>query len=254
MLAACIWALCSTKKTLLQNTFIMKKLKIIIGLGLLLILLATTPFTSCRKSYLTDYIPIIELKSNPSISDSGVEVTALVVNETNEAIIRYGFDWSSVKTNKRLGQYIRTSDRFTGKQFSHLIDYALPNGDSIRICAFVETQSQIILSSPMVFKSKGSLPPSIDNYFPASGSQGDTLYIEGSRFSAFDYYIGIIIGDILLNIGNTRAFIVESKYEGIKAIIPYISTHNESVFEISLKIYDHEIIVGNFKYIKYSQP
>lgn len=227
----------------------MKKFKPFISLGLLLLLLAATPFTSCNKSYLTSYIPLIELKPNPTISDSGVEVTAFVTNETNHAIIQYGFEWRLSSNGNPLGYYKQTTNNFTGKQFSHLIDYALPRHESIRIRAFIVTPLQRVVSRTLTIESKGSLPPEIENYYPKTGTQGDTLYIEGSRLPALETFAGFHIGHIILHIGDIRAFVVESTYNRMKALVPNISTHNTSVFEINLQIHDNDLIIGDFEYI-----
>lgn len=232
----------------------MKNFKPFISLGLLLLLLAANPFTSCQKSYLTQYIPFIELRTNPVISDSGIEITGLVSNETDHAIIHYGFEWRLSPNKNLLGYYKQTSENFTGKQFSHLIDYALPKSDSIIIRAFIETPLQTIESSPVTIQSKGSLPPEIDIFYPKTGTQGDTLYIEGSRFPALEIFDGFSIGHILLTIGDTRAFVLESTYNRMKALVPHISTQITSIFEVKLQIHDYDIIIGDFEYINSSTP
>lgn len=203
---------------------------------------------SCSKSDLAEIVPYIEIKGKPSVSEGGIEVTTRINNNSGQSIMKYGYIWS-VPGKGYVSAHVVQADNFSDKEFKALIDYALPKDDSVSFQAFVETDNgQIIISLPKKTKARGGLPPVVDNLFPEKASVGDTLYIQGVRFPNRYIPTGHTYRNLTVKFNTTTARVVESYYNQIKVVIPYISTHMTNVFEITLSVLDEEFVVGQFEY------
>ncbi len=214
-----------------------------------LVLIISMPY-GCKKSALSEVVPYIEIKDNPKVSKTGIEVTTSITNNTNHSITRYGYFWA-VPGKGFVSSHSLSADGFNDKEFKLLIDYALPKDDTVRFRAFIETSNaQRIFSLPMEIAAKGSLPPVIENYFPKKGSTGDTLYIQGERFPNSYLLTGHFYRNAVVSFGNINTRIIESTYNQMTFLVPILYTHNTNVFDITLTILDETYDIGQFEYVE----
>lgn len=217
---------------------------VVMGAGLI-------QFQSCRKSYLDNYIPRIEIAGSPSVKDYEVEFKARIINPNKHKINAYGFEWSE-KRNRNLiiGRTRIEAADFDKNTFSESVDYALNPGEEYNIVAFIETSSQIIHSAIDGFTPKGSYPPVVDDYYAKEGKAGDTLVILGSRFPSINHHERIGTGwPSRITFGTITAIALSTSCDRIVVQVPQ-NYSSSSYSQMKLEVPGHSVVIGGFTYIE----
>ena len=230
----------------------MKSKAVICSLATALFISFLAMFHSCRKSILEKYIPYIEITGEPLVYDTHVKISAKIQNSGKHQIEAYGFKWNaggSVSGAIRgIERYIESINH--SREFEITIDYALKDKETYTIVAFVQTPKQTINSNPAVFTARGSLPPLIDSYHPNTGSKGDTVVIQGSRFPSVPHSGNpTFLLSSRVSFNNLYAMIIYADHHRIEAIVPDLD-YFEPPFSISLQVPGHNVVVGDFIYTK----
>lgn len=206
---------------------------------------------ACRKSYLDDYIPRIELTGEPEVKDFEVTFKARIINPNKHKINAYGFEWSE-KRNRNLiiGRTRFEAPAFVKNTFSESVDYALNPGDEYNVVAFIETSSQIIHGAIIGFTPKGSYPPVVDDYYPKEGKVGDTLVILGSRFPSNISQQPTGTGrPSRVTFGTTTTLALSTSYNRIQVRVPQ-NYSSSSYSQLKLEVPGHSVVIGGFTYIE----
>lgn len=201
--------------------------------------------SSCKKSVLNDFIPTVEIDGDPAVSSSEVNFSAKVSNPNDFKIVEYGFEWGN--ENTMIGSNINQTSNFTDNSFSYSLDYALVPDEEYNVRAFIKTPTQVIYSNPKYFYPKSSLPPTITDFYPKTGKEGDIVTIEGDNFFSLNYQ-----GAPTLNLptkvyfGSYRGFITFATKNRIDVVVAPKGSYQ--TVSIRLNIANTEITVGDFTY------
>jgi len=171
------------------------------------------------------------------IDDSGVTLTIDVLNRGSGVIKQYGFllgkeESLDFDTNFDISFEDELDDTFSTRISSNL-------SPDVRYVArgYMILDVDTVFGNAVDFTSLGSLAPTITDFFPTSGIDGDTITLTGTNFSTSRNDVSILFGD-------ENAIIVSNTVEEIKTIIPQGSMSGNTT--ISLTVFDDEVSVEGF--------
>lgn len=163
----------------------------------ILIILLFCISLGCEKETELDskYYPYVITYNAKNIDNTGVTLKGEILYSNRDEIIQYGFVWSKdgVPT---LNNYIYTFEdsNFVGSFFKH-ITFDLPQDENINARAFAKTESYIVYGNTITFNSKGSSMPEIESFLPNTGTDGETIIINGMNFSSSKERVKLTIGN-----------------------------------------------------------
>lgn len=169
------------------------------------------------------------------ISDSGVTCTAELVNRDDQAILEYGFIYSTDSiTSIHQGNKIVVKPKENENIFSYRIDQALITGQLYRLRSYLITANYIVYGNIVTFDSKGSRSPVIKSFTPLVAFCGDTLKIVGSDFSPF-------IGENIVKLNDQELFVVSAS----DSLILAIAESNTDNVTLKISVQGKEVIAGS---------
>lgn len=156
-------------------------------------------------------------------SDStGTTLKGEIFGSNKESVIEYGFVWGTGHTPTLDDfKYTFYENDFTGI-FQKKITYDLILLSKYNARAYAKIKSSVIYGNIISFSSQGSSIPIIDDFYPETASDGDTIIVNGQNFSSK-------VKDIKVLIGSKNAIIDSVSNNYLRIIIPpFISsgTHN----------------------------
>lgn len=145
-------------------------------------LLLLTIAVSCNKEKEFDY-PLIFIGEVTNIDTTGVVFHANIKDESKEGITDYGFVWSiSGVPDINSSQVKIVKPISLGVLNVKITNDLIPDTNYI-VRAFARNSRYITYSNSVSFRSKGSLPPVINDFYPKKGTSGTTVTIYGENFS-----------------------------------------------------------------------
>ncbi len=153
----------------------------------------------------------------PTVNSNGVEFSADLKDIGNQIIVEYGFVWNT-KSNPTIQNFKKTFDDYKPNKgiYTYSIDYGFVKGETYYVRAYVLTDQNIIYGNERSFISKGSLPPTIDDFEPKFGPAGTKVTIIGDNFILLKDSNKVKFGDIEVIINSV------SKYKMIVEIPPIV--------------------------------
>ncbi|MGV8096145.1 MAG: IPT/TIG domain-containing protein [Mangrovibacterium sp.] len=187
---------------------------------------------SCVNQNEYDY-PLLFLGEVTKIDQTGAEFHANIQGISNEGVMEYGFVWSTNGTPDLNSSNIRFAQPVSTGILSLKITNDLISDAVYYVRAFARNSRYTTYSNTVSFRSKGSLPPVIHDFFPDHGSAGTLVTITGENFSG-----GLINNNI--RFGNSLAQVDSAS--STKLIVRLDETLDVSgVVNITLQVADHTV-------------
>jgi len=189
-------------------------------------------FISCTEDNETiprEY-PGIETLDVTNISKSGVTFNAKVLHSGTQDIIEYGFVWSNKQKDPSLDdEKIILTEELINETFSAEIKTTLAKNRWYHMKAFARTAEYTVYGTHLAFKSLGSNPAFIENFFPKIGSWGDTIQLNGKHFRKESNQVKFkdLASEIISSTDSTITCIVPSNI-GDKEVPIYLTVDRET--------------------------
>ena len=171
---------------------------------------------NCQKEKVaTQEYPTLNTLDAIEIDEKGVLFRAEVVSGNLSQIKKHGFVWSlreDLSLQNSDGTYI--DELMKNNSFQARVDYNLIKDKIYFFRPFVITGNYTVYGKALTFKSLGSNPPVITDFYPKIGKDLDTITITGDNFSSYapDNYV-------LLN--NLSLRLIECEKTKLRVVIPY---------------------------------
>ncbi|MEM1324434.1 MAG: IPT/TIG domain-containing protein [Bacteroidota bacterium] len=156
-------------------------------------------FADCEQYEATPRaFPRLKTLAVTDLTNEGVTLNAAILFRGDFEIVRYGFTWGRINLPD-----VNANDRvvYSGtpaeNKFSERISTTLIRDANYSVRAFVETPDLIVYGEPVRFKSLGSRAVEIGGFSPTSGILGDTITIQGNRFSFVGKHNTVRFGDVV---------------------------------------------------------
>ncbi len=160
----------------------MKILNLIIRTLSICAIVVIVSCTDDNEQTIREY-PGIETLEVTNISELGVTFNAKILRPGKQDIIEYGFVWTDKSINPTLdNERIILTEKLTDETFSADIKTTLVKNRWYHIKAFVKTVEYTVYGIDVPYKSLGSNPAFIEDFFPKIGSWGDTIQLTGKHF------------------------------------------------------------------------
>jgi hypothetical protein len=151
----------------------------------LFVLIVPVLFTSCTENDVTsrDY-PRLNTLEVTNISQNGATFNAQITYGGNCEVLSFGYVWSkSDNPTLESSEKIIYTENIKSGTFSATILTTLEKGVSYFVRPFLITQDYLVFGKVVEFFSLGSNAPIISDFYPSTGSLGDTITIIGTGFS-----------------------------------------------------------------------
>ncbi|MEQ8239231.1 MAG: IPT/TIG domain-containing protein [Cyclobacteriaceae bacterium] len=210
----------------------MKKYRsIVIGLSILIFIrCAEEPVPKAQK------YPIFQTSAG-KIDESGVTLTLDVLYRGSASIKQFGFLLDTADSFYFNPNWDISFEDELGDKFSTRVSSNLSPDVLYYARAFMILEADTVYGNAVRFTSQGSLVPTISNFFPKSGIDGDTITIIGTNFSTFRE-------DVSISFGDKNGSIVSTTIEEIKVIIPGPLDAGNTT--ISLTVFDEDVSIEGF--------
>jgi len=172
-----------------------------------------------QKSY-----PYVLTLPVSNIDSTGVRFNARIVIYGLEPITDFGFIWHS---NGIYYQYSLHNHHGSTDDFSLEVHGDLIKNQDYFCQAYVETASQLIKSTEVIFRSLGSLPPEITDFFP------DTVF-DGMEVTLVGKYFSTIASKNEVKVNNISVEIVSFTTDTIVFIMPETEFHGNAQIILTL--------------------
>jgi len=199
--------------------------------------------SNCEKEKIaTKEYPRIKTLDATDINEKGVSFRAEVVSGNVSQIKKHGFVWSQ-RDDPNLqnsdGTYI--DELIENNSFQTRVDYNLVKDKIYFFRPFVITDNYTVYGKSVSFKSLGSNPPDITDFYPKNGKGLDTITITGDNFSSYAPDNGVLLNNLSLrliecNKTKLRAVIPNNNTSGlfqIRVFVSYIETKSAEYFRLS---------------------
>lgn len=195
---------------------------------------------ACQKEIIESReYPRVKTLEVIDISSSGAVLKGEILTLGSNPIIEQGFVWdtlSYLSFNDARKVVIESHDKV--RSFSYKVTSDLVKDKKYYTKAFARTKDYLVFGEKVTFKSKGSLPPEINEFKPQSGIWGDTISVLGHHFSSKN-------NDVFF--GDVKANVIFNSDTLVKAIVP--SVKNEHNVKIIVKTQDYSVSsADNFIY------
>ncbi len=180
---------------------------------------------ACKKEF--DY-PLIQTGEVTDIDSTGAVFHAKIIDIGNVGIYEYGFVWGRSPELSINSSNITFGNINQIGVFSCIITNDLLKNTRYYVRAFAKNQEYIVFGQTVSFESIGSIAPSIIDFLPKNGSEGDVVTIYGDNFSASIHNNLVYFGDIIVEIDSASqnklvvtlpGNIVRSGFVEIKCIV-----------------------------------
>ena len=169
---------------------------------------------ACKDAELSlDAFPVVEMVSANAFVD-GARFSATIISKGSQPILKYGFIWSedSTKSYDLWANMMREGDP-DSTTFSSNITYDLKPDMIYYVRPLMITSNFKVVGNVRTFKSNGSRPPIVKDFYPKKGVDFTTVTLLGENFSSRTEHVRISINDI-----NTT--IISSSKDSITFQIP----------------------------------
>ncbi len=173
-----------------------------------------------------------------NVDENGATFKAEITQNRNSEVIKLGFIWgkSSGILYEKDTIYVETKNEGI---FYQNIDYALPANEEISFYSYAQTSDYEVIGNIRTFISKGCKLPTITDFYPKHGSDGEMVTIEGNDFTSAKSVYKILFGD-------KNGKILSASKNKITVEVP----QNYSVpgkCQLNLKMYNENFAVGEFE-------
>ncbi|MCA6404934.1 MAG: IPT/TIG domain-containing protein [Cytophagales bacterium] len=129
------------------------------------------------------------------MNNTGALLKATILSFGTSPIVDHGFEWR-FSDDKVPGIDNISLGATTSRSFETLISRIFEPKTYYKVRAFVRTDKRTSYGEWVTFNGAGSLPPIVGEFFPKSGTWGDTITIKGSNFS-FNYtFVSVEFGGV----------------------------------------------------------
>lgn len=151
-------------------------------------------FIGCQDEYTVQpkEYPFLLTQEVSHNNSTGVTFRAKVLGKGNTEITDFGFIWG-------VGE---TEYQYSIKQTASLEDFTMRVSSDLEknlsyFCrAYIKTDHHLVLGNKVLFESKGSGNPVIDNFTPKEGFDGTTITLNGKNFSLKPERNQVLVNDI----------------------------------------------------------
>ncbi|THD67591.1 hypothetical protein E7Z59_07985 [Robertkochia marina] len=163
------------------------------------------------------------------ITPEGVTFNAEIFDRGDFEMENYGFEWyvTDNKNTKHHSSDLIKTGNVSGDFFSQRVEVTLEKDVSYIVRARMQTKDFVIYGEEVLFKSLGSNGPQLKQFFPQSGSLGDTITIVGEYFGTRDTRAGVYFGDL-------PAPILKKTSDTIWATVPTELNNETSVLNVAV--------------------
>jgi hypothetical protein len=166
-------------------------------------------FVTCSDEHIGSYpYPRVRTQSVTSITSNGALFQGEITFSTVK-IIDHGFVWSTYNNPTLLSDKISLGEMTGVGKFSTNVEWSLEEGRKYYVKAYAKSDNYTVFGDIVEFVSLGSKAPTIEDFFPKTGTWGDTITINGSNLN------GAIKFDTII------AQVVARKENEIKVTVPY---------------------------------
>lgn len=185
---------------------------------LYLLLIFVFSFSACVEevAFQQRVQPLLLTLDEAQVSDTGVELRGEILELGTAEVLDHGFLYSRAQEPDLENSEILSLGNVLNKGvFSAIADRALQKDADYTYRSYVRlnNESEWVLGNIRSFKSAGGIPPQISSYAPVSASIGDTIVIEGSRFSNLTNVNSV-------NFGGVIAPVIEASPVRLVTIVP----------------------------------
>ncbi len=152
-------------------------------LKFIIIVAALLSLTNCEEDAEVqpkDYPYVIT--NLPGVNNTGAEFSADITNLGNNAILKYGFVWSTESNATTLDYNIMFEDKASEGIYSCNVNSGFAKGQTYYVRAYILTDQYEVYGNEESFISEGSLPPVVTDFEPKFGAAGTQVIIYGTNF------------------------------------------------------------------------
>jgi N-acetylneuraminic acid mutarotase len=221
-------------------------------------------FLSCSNDKEFGY-PLIQTGEVTDIDNTGATFHARIIDLSKEDISEYGFVWGMEEMPDINSSQVKLSAGPESGTFSVRITNDLISSKVYFVRAFARNKIYITYGKQVSFKSKGSLPPVIYDFFPKEGSGGTQVIITGNYFSGSVHASKVTFGNAEVRIDSAQidkmvvtlpADIAVSGVVNISVSTAYHTVISDSTFHLlGCTIYDIDPrkIIGGDKILVFAK-
>lgn len=209
---------------------------------ILWLLLTSFTLLTCQKS---DQLPprgyprILTLPASDANEANGITLRGEVLTAGRSAVTEYGFVWSGqyeMPTHSPKFEQVSFKQTLATGPFEARIDFGHLKGTVYKARAYVRTENHLVYGSPILFTSKGCLPPVINSFAPRTAAWGDTVVVRGERFSALREQIKVFF--VSPNYGNAEAQVIGTSGQQVVCLVPRnLSQQHAKTTKIQVVVY-----------------
>ena len=214
------------------------------------LLLSTISLFTCQKreELSPREYPRLSTQAVTDIDESGATFRAELLTAGRSPVTEYGFVWNENSINSGLVPTLSsTTERLTltgalnPGPFEGRVDFGLRKGAGYMVRAYVRTNGYTVYGTPVRFGAQGCLPPRITSFAPKVASWGDTLVIEGERFSSLKAQLKVYFVSTPHN-GQLEALVLSTSNRRVVCIVPTrLSLQNSKTNKIQVVAYGQSV-------------
>lgn len=148
------------------------------------VILIFSGFVTCQKDkFAVREYPRLNTLEVTNISTTGAVFNAEIISGNPADIIEYGFTWDTGQTPSiYYNDKVNITGVMAGNQFSAAIHSSLKKNVPYYVRSYIKTAQVLVYGKTVSFLSLGSEVPIVTDFFPKSGTWGDTIKITGKNF------------------------------------------------------------------------
>jgi hypothetical protein len=172
--------------------------------------------------------PRLHTSDVTNITSNGALFSAEFIYRGDFEILDYGFVWSiNLHPTLENSYKVVYSDNINSKGFSAEIRTALEEGKNYYVRSFIRTMEYTVYGKDVAFFSLGSEGPTVNSFFPLTGTWGDTIMLHGKNFSYRDT-------SNIVKFGEIKTTVIDACDSVLAVVVP--SEKNTTPVKVSVSI------------------